>query len=52
VGNTETVAVKQSDGSYSLYGYKFFTSATTSEMAFTLARIVDENSMLCHSPNH
>ena len=42
-GGTETVAVKQSDGSYKLYGYKWFSSATESEMALTLARICDEN---------
>lgn len=42
VGNTETVAVKQPDGSYVLTGYKYFTSAITSQMAFTLARVVDE----------
>src|SRR4051794_40901267 len=45
VGNSETVAVQQPDGSYALYGYKFFTSATTSEMSFTLARVVDEKGM-------
>ncbi|KAI6655826.1 hypothetical protein LOD99_1967 [Oopsacas minuta] len=38
-GGTETVAVKQIDESYKLYGQKWFTSAVDSEMAFTLARI-------------
>ena len=38
---TETVAVQQDDGSYKLYGYKWFSSATDSDMAFTLARVVD-----------
>ena len=38
-GGTETVAVKQTDDSYRLFGQKWFTSAVDSEMAFTLARI-------------
>lgn len=42
VGRTETLA-KLENGEYRLYGDKWFTSATTSQMAFTLARIVDEN---------
>jgi hypothetical protein len=37
-----TVAKKQSDGTYRLYGFKWFTSATDSNMAITLARIVDD----------
>jgi alkylation response protein AidB-like acyl-CoA dehydrogenase len=41
VGLTETVAKKDGD-SYKLYGFKWFTSAATSEIAFTLARIEDE----------
>ncbi|PVD31692.1 hypothetical protein C0Q70_07110 [Pomacea canaliculata] len=41
-GGTETVAVKQADGSYSLYGYKWFSSATDADMTLTLARVVDE----------
>ncbi|CAC5424988.1 unnamed protein product [Mytilus coruscus] len=40
---TETVAVEQDDGSYRLYGYKWFSSATDSDMAFTLARVVDKH---------
>ena len=36
-GLTETVAKKNTDGTYSLYGTKWFTSATTAEMALTLA---------------
>ncbi|KAK2170520.1 hypothetical protein LSH36_2g02030 [Paralvinella palmiformis] len=40
---TETLAIPQSDGSYKLYGYKWFTSATDSDVAVTLARIVDHN---------
>ena len=39
---TETLAKAQGDGTYKLYGYKWFTSATDSEMALTLARVVDE----------
>lgn len=42
VSNTETIAVNEK-GSYRLYGSKWFTSATTSQMAMTLARIADEN---------
>ncbi|XP_068065295.1 acyl-CoA dehydrogenase family member 11-like [Anomalospiza imberbis] len=38
---TETVARKQSDGTYRLYGFKWFTSAADSDMALTLARIAD-----------
>ena len=29
------------DGSYKLYGYKWFSSATDSDMTMTLARVVD-----------
>lgn len=43
VGNTETVARQGKDGNYYLSGYKFFTSASTSEMTILLARIEDEN---------
>ncbi|KAL8615297.1 hypothetical protein ACOMHN_040287 [Nucella lapillus] len=39
---TETVAVEQTDGSYRLYGYKWFSSATDADMTFTLARVVDK----------
>jgi len=42
-GGTQTVAVKQTDGSYKLYGYKWFSSATDADMALTLARICDEH---------
>ena len=38
VGTSETVAALQSDGSYRLYGRKWFTSAIASQMAVTLAR--------------
>lgn len=38
VGRTETVARRDADGSWRLYGTKWFTSATTSEIALTLAR--------------
>ncbi|XP_022106054.1 acyl-CoA dehydrogenase family member 11-like isoform X2 [Acanthaster planci] len=40
---TETVAVKQTDGSFKLYGFKWFSSATDSDIALTLARIVDKD---------
>ncbi|NXO02933.1 ACD11 dehydrogenase, partial [Rhinopomastus cyanomelas] len=38
---TKTVARKQPDGSYRLYGLKWFTSAADSDMALTLARVED-----------
>ena len=38
---TETVAVHQGGNCYKLYGYKWFSSATDSDMALTLARVVD-----------
>src|SRR6185436_6917610 len=38
VSQSETVARKGDDGQWRLYGTKWFTSATTSEMALTLAR--------------
>ncbi|KAM5193986.1 acyl-CoA dehydrogenase family member 11-like [Mantella aurantiaca] len=39
---TETLAYSQPDGSYKLHGYKWFTSATDSDMTLTLGRVVDE----------
>ncbi len=39
VGLAETVAKREEDGKYRLHGLKWFTSAVTSEMAMTLARI-------------
>lgn len=39
---TETVAVQQVDGTYKLYGYKWFSSATDADIALTLARIIDD----------
>ncbi|XP_078467763.1 acyl-CoA dehydrogenase family member 11-like isoform X1 [Lampetra fluviatilis] len=38
---TETVAEPQPDGSYRLHGFKWFTSATDSDMTLTLARVTD-----------
>ncbi|XP_064530666.1 acyl-CoA dehydrogenase family member 11-like [Pseudopipra pipra] len=38
---TETVARRQPDGTFRLYGFKWFTSAADSDMALTLARIAD-----------
>ncbi len=38
VGGTETVARRGDDGLWRLHGTKWFTSATTSEVALTLAR--------------
>ncbi len=39
VGSTSTVARCEEGDTYSLYGSKWFTSATTSQVAMTLARI-------------
>lgn len=41
VSRTSTIA-RFENGNYRLYGTKWFTSATTSQMAMTLARIQDE----------
>ena len=41
VGGTETLARPNPDGSFALHGEKWFTSATTSEMALALGRIDD-----------
>ena len=41
VGGTETIAKPLGGDRYALYGTKWFTSATTSEMALTLARVDD-----------
>ncbi|HEX8692598.1 MAG TPA: acyl-CoA dehydrogenase family protein [Longimicrobium sp.] len=38
VGRSETVARRDEDGQWRLYGRKWFTSAATSQMALTLAR--------------
>jgi alkylation response protein AidB-like acyl-CoA dehydrogenase len=38
VGISESVARPEADGTYRLYGTKWFSSATTSDMALTLAR--------------
>lgn len=40
--STETVAHRQDNGTYKLYGYKWFTSATDADMVMTLARIVED----------
>merc|ERR1719305_561175 len=38
--STETVAVPDEEGKWRLHGYKWFSSATDSDMALTLARVV------------
>ncbi len=38
VGRSETIARPEADGSWRLYGRKWFTSATTSQIALALAR--------------
>lgn len=40
VSNTETLAIKDESGQYNLYGYKWFTSATDSQMTLALGKIV------------
>ena len=40
--STETVAVADEEGRWRLHGYKWFSSATDSDMALTLARVVRE----------
>lgn len=35
------MAVPQTDGSYKLHGFKWFTSATDADMTLTLARVQD-----------
>ena len=49
---TETIAIKQpgDNNHYKLYGYKWFSSATDSDMTITLARIVDENKNVIKKP--
>lgn len=42
-GGTETVAIHQGGEEYKLYGYKWFSSATDSNIALTLARIADQD---------
>lgn len=48
---TETVAVEQGDGTYRLYGYKWFSSATDADMTFTLARVVDKQGQAVEVPS-
>lgn len=45
---TETVALHETGDQYKLYGYKWFSSATDSDMSLTLARITDSNGK--HTP--
>jgi alkylation response protein AidB-like acyl-CoA dehydrogenase len=45
VSKTETIAKKE-NGQWKLYGVKWFTSSTTSEMALALARIQDDEGNL------
>lgn len=40
---TETLALHATGDQYKLYGYKWFSSATDSDMSLTLARITDSN---------
>ena len=45
VGKTETIA-RFENGKYKLYGTKWFTSATTSQISFTLARIEKDGKLI------
>ncbi|XP_061458673.1 acyl-CoA dehydrogenase family member 11-like [Rhineura floridana] len=45
-GGTETIALERPDGSYSLHGLKWFTTATDSDMTLTLARTVAANGQI------
>ncbi|KAG1664573.1 Acyl-CoA dehydrogenase family member 11 [Nymphon striatum] len=42
-GGTDTCAILNRDNVYNLYGYKWFSSATDSDVALTLARIVADD---------
>lgn len=42
-GNSETVARLGADGLYRATGYKFFTSASTSDVTMMLARVADKD---------
>ncbi|XP_069475397.1 acyl-CoA dehydrogenase family member 11-like isoform X1 [Ambystoma mexicanum] len=42
-GGTETIAKLQPDGTYKLHGFKWFTSATDSDMTLTLGRVLNAN---------
>ena len=39
---TETIALQQSNNMYKLFGYKWFSSATDSDITITLAKIPDQ----------
>uniref|UniRef100_A0A8C2H3P4 Acyl-CoA dehydrogenase family member 11-like n=1 Tax=Cyprinus carpio TaxID=7962 RepID=A0A8C2H3P4_CYPCA len=45
---TETVARRQQDGWFKLYGFKWFTSATDADVTLTLARITDQHGRKVH----
>lgn len=47
VSGTSTVARPVSGDVYTLHGVKWFTSATTSEMALTLAKVEDKLTLFC-----
>lgn len=49
---TETLAVSQDDGSYTLHGYKWFSSATDADMTFTLARCIDQSGNIVQVSEH
>lgn len=45
VSNTETLAVRNEKGTYNLYGYKWFTSATESQMSLGLGKIISGDAL-------
>lgn len=45
---TETIAEHEGGDIYKLYGYKWFSSATDSDMSLTLARIIDNDGSSVH----
>lgn len=46
-GSTSTIARRSSsNNAYKLYGHKWFSSAADAQIAFTLARIVDEEGLV------
>ncbi len=45
VSNTETFGIKNEKGTYNLFGYKWFTSATESQMSLGLGKIIAKDSI-------
>lgn len=43
--STTTIAIHQGDNRYKLYGYKWFSSATDSDISIVLARIIPREAL-------